>query len=92
MDLLRGMNKALFCALLALTVSACKSPEEKVCDHMKKFVDDGKYTDAECEKDKEKFKKRCKDPEKYFECLLTKNDEKALKECESSCEKTEEKK
>lgn len=76
-------------AAIPVLVTACKSPEEKICDHLKKFVDDGKYSDEECSKDKEKFKKRCKDPNKYFECLLTKNDEKSLKECDSSCERTD---
>jgi len=75
-------------AALPLLVTACKSSEEKLCPHLQKFVDDGKYSQGECDKDKEKFKKTCKEPNKYFDCLLTKDSEKALKECESSCEKT----
>ena len=83
---------ALFvvCAIPMLA-AACKTPEQKLCDHLITFVDNGKYSKEECEKDKEKFGKKCKDPNKYYECLLTKKDEKSLKECESSCEKTESK-
>ena len=35
-------------AAIPVLVTACKSPEEKICDHLKTFVDDGKYSDEEC--------------------------------------------
>ena len=75
-------------AFVVVTFAACKSPEEKLCPHLQKFVDDGKYSEGECAKDKERIKEKCKNPEKVFECFLEKSSEKELDDCEKVCEKT----
>ncbi|NUP14339.1 MAG: hypothetical protein HOW73_50550 [Polyangiaceae bacterium] len=77
--------------VVSLSLTGCKTPEEKLCPHLQKFVDDGKYSEGECAKDKEQVKKQCKNPDKVFECMLEKNSEKELGDCEKVCEKTEKK-
>ena len=74
------------CALL-LGLAGCKSKEEKVCAHMKTFVDDGNYSDGECMKDLNNIKEKCANADEVLDCLLTKDKEEQLRECESKCTK-----
>ncbi|MDX9719322.1 MAG: hypothetical protein RBU37_01145 [Myxococcota bacterium] len=68
-------------------LSACKTPEEKVCGHLQGFVDDGSYSEGECQKDIGRIKEKCSNAEAIFECFLTKDKEEQLRECEKKCEK-----
>ncbi|MFO0550041.1 MAG: hypothetical protein U0271_16720 [Polyangiaceae bacterium] len=71
----------------AFMMLSCKPKDEKACEKLQKFVDNGKYSMEECKKDMEKVKKDCKNADAVFECLASKEKESDLKECEKKCEK-----
>jgi hypothetical protein len=70
-------------ALLAST--GCKNKEEKVCEHLKGFVDNGNYSAEECKGDLADYKKNCSNPDDIFDCFLAAGKEDDLDKCEEKC-------
>ena len=80
----------LFLGAVCMSLVGCKSQEEKVCAHLGEFVDDGDYDVEECMGDIEDIKGGCSNYEAVFDCLLEKDSEEDLGDCEDICEEAEE--
>ncbi len=79
-----------FLAALCMGLVGCKSLEEKVCNHLGEFVDDGDYDVEECMSDIGELKEECANYEEVMNCLLEKDSEGDLRECNQLCEEAEE--
>lgn len=73
-------------ALSALSVSGCKSDEDKFCDHMRELYGD-KMDD--CEKDAlPEVKAKCENADEVFKCAVGASDKKAADKCyKETCKK-----
>ena len=86
---LKVIFTGLFVAAMCLSLLGCKSQEEKVCAHLSEIVDDGGYDIEECMGDIEEIKEDCANADEVLDCLLEKDSEDGLGDCEDICEQGE---
>lgn len=87
---LQGILVAAGVALLMTSAFGCKGApsQDEVCEHMAKFMDEGKYTKEECMKDLNKHVvEKCSNVDEVYKCLTAAADEAGVGKCEEVCKK-----
>lgn len=78
-------------AALLVGAMGCKGApsQDAVCEHMGKFMDEGKYTKEECTKDLQKHVvDKCSNVDEVYKCLMEAKDEGGVEKCaEGTCKK-----